>query len=160
MQTDVTRNIAARPPAIFAVVSDIAHWPQIFGAVRNIEPLTDGPVREGTRLRENRIMFGHEATEEMEVATFKPPHEFGLTLDNRGMHWEREFIIDALASGGSRVMLVFRSRPEGGVGRTMQPLMRPFMQIVLRDEMERDLADLAAAVSSRISIKVTGRAKR
>ncbi len=53
MQTDVTRNIAARPPAIFAVVSDIAHWPQIFGAVRNIEPLTDGPVsRTGTRLRD------------------------------------------------------------------------------------------------------------
>jgi hypothetical protein len=158
MQTDVTRNIAARPPAIFAVVSDVARWPEIFGAVKNIELLTDGPVRAGTRLRENRIMFGHEATEEMEVTTFKRPHEFRLALDNRGMHWEREYIIDTLASGGSRVMLIFRSRSQGGVGRTMQPLMTPLMQIVLRDEMENDLADLAAAVSSRMS--VTRRSKQ
>jgi polyketide cyclase/dehydrase/lipid transport protein len=158
MQTDVTRNIAARPPAIFAVVSDVAHWPEIFGAVKNIELLTDGPVRAGTRLRENRIMFGHKATEEMEVTTFKRPHEFRLALDNRGMHWEREYIIDALASGGSRVMLIFRSKSQGGVGRTMQPLMTPLMQIVLRDEMENDLADLAAAVSSRMS--VTRRSKQ
>jgi hypothetical protein len=160
MQTDVIRIVAARPAAIFAVVSDIAHWPQIFDAVKNVELLTDGPVRVGTRLRENRIMFGHEVAEEMEVMTFGPPHELRLALDGRGMHWEREYIIDALAGGGSRVMLIFRSRPEGGLGRTMQPLMTPLMQIVLRDEMEQDLADLAAAVSSRVSLQLAERNRR
>jgi hypothetical protein len=68
------------------------------------------------------------------------------------MHWERDYVTDALAGGGSRVTLIFPSRPEGGVGHIMQPLMTPVMQSVLRDELEQQRADIAAAVSSRVGL--------
>jgi hypothetical protein len=41
----------------------------------------------------------------------------------------------------------FRSRPTTPAGRALQPLMSPFMEITLRDELERDLSDLATAIS-------------
>jgi uncharacterized protein YndB with AHSA1/START domain len=152
MQIDLSRTVAAPPRAVFAIVADVPRWPQIFGAVKEVDLLTTGPLRTGTRLRENRILFGHDAVLEAEVVTFDPPHELRLALEHRGMVWERDHVIDAVAGGGSRVMLIFRSRPDGGVGRTMQPLMIPMMQVMLRDELEQDLADIVAAVSARISV--------
>jgi hypothetical protein len=151
MQIDLFRTVAAPPRAVFAIVADLPRWPEIFAAIKKVELLTPGPVHSGTRLRESRILFGHDAILETEVVRFDPPRELRLTLEHRGMNWERGYVIDALAGGGSRVMLIFRSRPEGGVGRTMQPLMTPMMQIILRDELEQDLADIAAAVSAGIS---------
>jgi hypothetical protein len=45
------------------------------------------------------------------------------------------------------MMLTFRSRPATPTGRALQPLMSPFMEITLRDELERDLSDLATATA-------------
>lgn len=144
MQIEVVRTVAAPPRAVFSAVSDIANWPRIFRTVHEVEVLTSGPIRVGTRLRESCVMLGHEATVTMEVATLEPPHRLRLTAENRGMHWERDYLIDALELG-SRITLIFRTRPENAVGRTFQPLMSPFMQIKLRDELEQDLADLTTA---------------
>ena len=46
-------------------------------------------------------------------------------------------------------MLLFRSRPNGGRGDALYPFMKPFHEISLRDELERDLSDIASAVSSQ-----------
>ena len=65
---DLERLIAARPPADFAIVADVANWPLIINSVRSIELLTNKPIRVGTKFRETRIMLGRETTFEMEVA--------------------------------------------------------------------------------------------
>ena len=36
-------------------------------------------------------------------------------------------------------------------GRAVHPFMTPFMEITLRDELERDLSDLASAVTAQNS---------
>lgn len=46
---------------------------------------------------------------------------------------------------GSRFTMVFRTRPETDTGRALQDFINPYMEIILRDELERDLADLAEA---------------
>ena len=45
--------------------------------------------------------------------------------------------------------LIFRSRPGTQVEHAAHPFMTPFMAITLRDELEQDLTDLAAAVSAQ-----------
>ncbi len=40
---------------------------------------------------------------------------------------------------GSRMVLIFCSRPVAPTGEVMQPLMTPFIEVNLRDELERDL---------------------
>jgi hypothetical protein len=92
------------------------------------------------------MMFGHETTEELEVEAFERPRQLCLIGQSRGMHSVRDHVIDALHVG-SRLMLIFRNRPEGESSRAAQDFISPFLQINLRDELERDLVDLATAAS-------------
>ena len=62
MQIEVAKTVAARPTAAFAIVSNVVDWPDIIRSVSNIEVLTPGPIRVGTRLREDRIMLGAKSS--------------------------------------------------------------------------------------------------
>jgi hypothetical protein len=46
-------------------------------------------------------------------------------------------------------MLIFRSRPESPAGQGYYPFVTPLLEITLRDELERDLADLASSITLR-----------
>jgi hypothetical protein len=93
-------------------------------------------------------MFGREVTQQLEIATIEHPHRLRLLADHADLHYELDHLIDAVYGGGCRMMLIFRSRPATPAGRALQPLMSPFMEITLRDELEQDLSDLATAVSA------------
>jgi hypothetical protein len=67
VQIELARTVAARPQAVFATVADVETWPRILRSVRSVELLTPGSLRVGTRLCQQRVMFGRETTEEMEV---------------------------------------------------------------------------------------------
>jgi hypothetical protein len=96
-----------------------------------------GRIGVGTRLRLTQIMLsGHETFEELEVETFERPRRLRLVGENRGMHYARDHVSDALHVG-SRLMLIFRNRPEGEPSRAAQDFISPFLQINLRDELER-----------------------
>jgi hypothetical protein len=94
-------------------------------------------------------MCGRDSVQVMEVATIERPHRFRLVIEHPDLHYEIDHLIDAVHGGGCRMMLIFRSRPETPVGRALHPFMTPFMEITLRDELERDLADLASAVTAQ-----------
>ena len=126
------------------------NWPRIIGSVTAIELLTRGRVRVGTRVRLIRIMYGRQMTEELEVETFERPRGLRLVGENRGMHYERDHVIDALHVG-SRLMLIFRNRPRQSGPGPLRNFITPFMQINLRDELERDLLGLATAAAQSAS---------
>ena len=150
MQIDA-KTVAAQPPDAFAIVANVVDWPQIISSIKAVEVLTPGPVRAGTRLREHRIMFGRNGVQELEVAAIERPHRLRLSADEPG--YELDHVIDAIYGGGCRILLIFRSRPGTPVGRAVQPFLSPFMGITLRDELEQDLADLAAAISRQASLR-------
>jgi hypothetical protein len=151
VQIELAKTVAAQPAAAFATVANVTDWPQIIDSIKRIELLTPGPIRVGTRLREDRIMFGRDITQDMQVATLERPHRLRLFAEHPDLHYEVDYLIDAVYGGGSRIMLVFRSRPETPAGRTLHPFMTPLMGITLRDELERDLSDLASAVTAKNS---------
>jgi hypothetical protein len=74
--------------------------------------LTPGPIRAGTRLRDDRIMFGRDSIQVMQVATIERPHRLRLFIEHPDLHYELDHLIDAVYGGGCRISLVFRSRPE------------------------------------------------
>jgi hypothetical protein len=155
MQIEVARTVAARPATVFGTVADIVNWPLLIRSVRAIELLTPRPIRVGTRLRQTRVVMGHETTDELEVVTIERPRRLRLVGETRGMQYELDHVIDAL-SFGSRLMMIFRNRPETPTGRGLQDFIAPIMEIKLRDDLERDLGDLAAAAVSRMRARKRG----
>lgn len=150
VQISVTRTTAVRPPTAFATLADIAKWPAMIGSVKGLELLNSGPIRVGTRIRAQRIMLGRETTEEMEIVEIERPRRLRLASNGRDLQYERDHIIDAIHTG-SRMTLIWRPRPATQVGRAVLPFITPFMEIKLRNELEQDLADLAAAISALAS---------
>jgi hypothetical protein len=148
MQIALARTVAAHPLMAFETVADIVEWPQMIRSIRSVELLTPGRVRVGTRLREQRIMFGHETTEEMRIAEIERPRRLRLVAEKREINYELDHLIDSLGIG-SRLMLVFRTRSGTSSGRALLSVISPLMEIKLRDELEQDLADLAAAISAK-----------
>jgi hypothetical protein len=148
MQIALAKTVAAHPLMAFETVADIVEWPQMIRSIRSVELLTPGRVHVGTRLREQRIMFGHETTEEMRIAEIERPRRLRLVAENREINYELDHLIDSLGIG-SRLMLVFRTRSRTSSGRALLSVISPLMEIKLRDELEQDLADLAAAISAK-----------
>ena len=56
-------------------------------------------------------MFGRDITQEMQVATVERPHRLRLFAEHPDLHYELDYLIDAVYGGGSRIMLVFAAGP-------------------------------------------------
>lgn len=150
MEIRLSKTVAAQLAKAFAVVANVLDWPHIIQSVKRIELLTPGLVREGARLREERIMFGRIEKHEMEM-TIDRPHRLRMLIEHPDLGYERDHLVDGVYGGGCRIMLIVRSRPAISVGHAAQPFIAPFMEITLRDELEQDLSDLAAAITQSVS---------
>ncbi len=93
------------------------------------------------------MLFHRNLTHQYEVAAIEPPHRLRLFAQHPDLPYELDHLIDAVTGGGSRLTLAFRSRPETTAERSFEPLVSPLIWIILRDELEHDLSDFAAAIS-------------
>jgi hypothetical protein len=117
-----------------------------------VELLTNGPVGEGTKFRETRVMHGREATEEMTFANFRPNRGYHLTAHNYGVAYLSTHEFEP-ADGGTRLTISFSGKPQTFFAKLMTP-MAYFMQGMVRKCLEDDLRDLkkAAEVSDPSSV--------
>jgi uncharacterized protein YndB with AHSA1/START domain len=106
-------EIARAPEAVFAYLTDpskLASWQD----AEEVEQLTPGPVRPGTRFREVHKAMGRRRVELTEVVTFDPGRRFeirvveGPPVDGR---WDFEAI-----DGGTRLTLTPTVRLGRGLG--------------------------------------------
>ncbi len=143
----VRRTIAAPIEAVFAQASDFANAPKHVSGIKRVEMLTDGPVRVGTRFRETRVMFGKEATEEMEVIALTPPLGYVLGSESCGCRYRCEIRLSP-SSNGTDVIMNFDAQPLTFFARIMGKLMGFMMKSVAK-ACAKDLEDLKTAVESR-----------
>jgi hypothetical protein len=152
----VEHVIPAPQEKVFALSSDFPYAADRIEAITRIEILTnphpDDAVGLGTRFRETRILFGREATEEMEVTLFEPPHRYVLEADSHGAHYVTEvrFKAEGPAGEATRVTFDFQAYPQTVFARIMSFLTAPLMRKALRQCLVKDLEDLErAAVAAR-----------
>ena len=155
MQIELSRTVATHPAGAFQIIADVLAWPLKLSSVLSVELVDAGPLKVGTRLRLTRLLFGREATLNMEVATIERPHRLRFFVAHPEFKYELDHLIDAIYGGGCRMTLIYRSRPHSDVGQALQPFLTPSMQILLRDELENDLAELAADVAASEAEKVS-----
>jgi uncharacterized membrane protein len=134
----VTQRIEAPLDRVFAAFIDLPRAAQMIPAIRRIEMLTEGPVRVGTRWRETRVMFGKEATEEMEIAALEPKGSYTV----RGVSCGAEFVTElrfADVGAATEVEMEVRTRPLTFSAWLLAPLgwlMMGVMKKCLAEDLE------------------------
>jgi hypothetical protein len=149
MQLEARSRIGSPAAKVFSTISDVEHWPQIICSVESVRLLTERPISQGTRLRETRVIFGQLRNHEMAIVEFEEPRRLRLLVEDPDIDYQLDHIIDAVFELGSELTLRFKSRPMSLAERAAHPFMRPSMLPILQRELERDLADLLAAVRAR-----------
>ncbi len=88
----VTERINAPSDQIFEVMTDIQSWPENISGITEVQVIS-GPqtLNVGTRWKETRIMFGKQATEEMEVTEFEQNRRYVVESESCGSHFRTEF---------------------------------------------------------------------
>lgn len=145
----ITKHIAAPPERVFARMTDLRKAPEFISKIKRLEVMTEGPIRVGTRFRETRVMFGREATEEMEVTELDPPNGYALGCESHGCRYRIEFRLTP-SGDGTEVQMRFEAVPLTLVAKVLCVLFRPMMKSMTK-ECAKDLDDIAAAVEGRPS---------
>lgn len=149
MAIRVSTSIACSPASVFTVCTDIERWTERIRDIIKVELLTEGPMSVGTRFRETRMMFGREATEEMEVTAFEPGQSYTLQAENCGAQYVTK--TDFRTEGdGCRVTMEMHVRPITLLAKLMMPLGW-LMSGMLKKCLEKDLNDLKHHLESPAS---------
>lgn len=77
--------IAAKIGRVFEYLTDLEVVPDWMPAVHRVEKVTDGPLGQGTRLKETRDHGGRDRTTELEVTGFDPPRLYRVSGGGMGI---------------------------------------------------------------------------
>ena len=80
IRIELTVEVARPPEDVFELLSDIERLSEWQASA--VEAHTDGPLAEGSRVREKRRLLGREVDTELEVVAYEPPRR--LTLRSLG----------------------------------------------------------------------------
>lgn len=136
-------HIARTPDEVFAFTANLENLPQWLPNIKQIEKLTDGPIRPGTVFRETRQFGKRMAQADIEVLIHEPP----LRHSARGRFPGGEAVYHYTFTpeeGGTRVEMVAEVTGKW-LGVLLVPLMVSTMQKQDGDQLER----LKAALESR-----------
>jgi carbon monoxide dehydrogenase subunit G len=140
----VSTNVSAPIDRVFAVFTDLEKAVDRIPDITALEVLTEGPFGEGTRWRETRVLFKKEATEEMWVTGFDPPHGYVVEAESHGMRYATRFRF-APEGEGTKVSWEFAGIPVSLGAKIMAPIFNVLMKGTMTKCMRRDLEALRDA---------------
>jgi peptide subunit release factor 1 (eRF1) len=144
MRLVLEETIAAPKRTVFDVFTDLGKAPERIEGITKLEVLGGGPVGKGTRFRETRVMFGKEATEEMEITGFEAPDRYTVEGYSCGARFFTEYTFE----GGQRetkVTMTMVTKNETLFAKVMGPIMGLMMSGAMKKAMAKDHAELRRA---------------
>lgn len=149
MEITVSRNIAARPERVWAVITDLEHTAKTLSGVQHIERIDDSAdFAIGTRWRETRTMFGREATEEMEVTAIEPGRSYTVIAGNDTTTYTSVLRVEPTADDTSQLSMTFGARTSGVIANALAATVGRLFQGATRKMLQRDLDDIAKAAET------------
>jgi carbon monoxide dehydrogenase subunit G len=136
----LTKRIDAPVEEVFALFTDFAQAAGRIPAITKLELLTPGAIGVGTRFRETRMMFGREATEEMEITAFEPGRSYEISCHSCGAMFHTTFRFDPEGTG-TIVSATFTTRALSWFAWLMKPLSA-LMMPMMRKCVAKDIEDL------------------
>ncbi len=141
------RHIDAQPEVVFQLASDFARLAETIQGIEKTTMLTEGPVGVGTRFRETRVLFGKEATQELEVAAFDEPHGYTVDCESCGLRYRAAYHFGGDIAG-THVRLEVDCQPVTWMAKLMSPLSRLMMRPRIKC-IEADLEDLKTVAEAK-----------
>ena len=140
MEIRLSQLVNAPVEKVFDVFSDISQAENRIEGITKIEMLSDVTSGVGTRWRETRILFGREATEEMEISAYSPNQSYEVVAESRGMKYHSIYRFTPSADG-TQVEMVFSGTATTLATRLMS-LLGFLFQGATRKALEADMVAL------------------
>ena len=140
MEVKASKHINAPVDVTFDIFSDIPAIEKRISGITKVELLSDVTQGVGTRWRETRILFGREATEEMEISALQPNRSYEVVAASHGFEYHSKYTFTE-KDGGTLVEMVFTGRAISLAAKLMTPLGYLFKNAT-RKALEADMNEL------------------
>jgi uncharacterized protein YndB with AHSA1/START domain len=107
---DVEIDFDRPPEDVFALLTDIARLPEWQASA--VSAAAEGPMGEGTRIRETRRLLGREYRVVHEVVAFDPPHRFVVQSVESPLPLTVAHTLEP-SGGGTHLEVVGEAKPKG-----------------------------------------------
>lgn len=95
----VSTTIQAAPETVFAYISDLTRHPEWASDPVKITPITDGPIRVGSRYYSEAQSHGITFKAELVVTEYDPPKRFGFSGNDATGKFSHEFTLSSQPGG-------------------------------------------------------------
>jgi uncharacterized protein YndB with AHSA1/START domain len=145
----VDSQVAAPVERVFEVFTDLEHVADRVSNIRDIQALTTGGFKLGTRWLETREVLGHLDSAEMQVTAFERNRTYTITHHKAGTAIDTVFTFKPF-EGGTKVQIEFVLESHGLPPGLLAPLGWAITGKV-RDVIGRDLADLKESTEKQFA---------
>jgi carbon monoxide dehydrogenase subunit G len=144
MRCESTVVVGKPPEAVFPWLVDVDKVPQWMTGLERYEPVEPGPLRVGSKIRQELVVSGHRLAFDLEVTELSPPRRAVLRFEGSGFKAANEYGL-AAADGGTRVTWVV----SGDTTSFRARLIAPMVQAKLQEKLDGDLARLRALLEGQ-----------
>jgi carbon monoxide dehydrogenase subunit G len=142
MRCESTVTVDKPPAEVFPWLLDADKVPRWMTGLEVYDPLDPGPLRVGSRIRQELSVSGHQLRFEMRVAELDPPRRAVLRFEGSGFKAANDYSVRD-AGGDSRVTWVI----SGDATSFKARLIVPLVQAKLQEKLNTDLARLRALLA-------------
>jgi carbon monoxide dehydrogenase subunit G len=142
MRCESTVTVDKPPAEVFPWLLDADKVPRWMTGLEVYDPLDPGPLRVGSRIRQELAVSGHQLRFEMRVAELDPPRRAVLRFEGSGFKAANDYSVRD-AGGDSRVTWVI----SGDATSFKARLIVPLVQAKLQEKLNTDLARLRALLA-------------
>jgi carbon monoxide dehydrogenase subunit G len=129
-----------KPPAdVFPWLLEADKVPRWMTGLEVYEPLDAGPLRVGSRIRQELSVSGQQLRFELVVARLEPPHAATMRFEGSGFKAANEYAVRPAGSGSEVTWVI-----SGDTTSFKARLIAPMVAAKLQEKLETDLARLRA----------------
>jgi uncharacterized membrane protein len=141
MTIKVDTKINAPIEKVFDTFADISSAQDIISGITKIDILSDVKSGVGTRWRETRVMFGKEATEEMEITDLQKNAFYTVEADSHGTKYKTVFEFESEDDNSTLVTMTFEGKPYT-FGARIMGIMWFLLKGATKKALGQDMLDL------------------
>ena len=135
--------IAREPVEVFPWLLEEDRVPRWTGGLESYRLSGEGPVREGSRVRQVVEVSGRRIDVELEVTRHAPPHAAESRFSTNGIDVVSTYRLEPDA-GGTRLTQSLEAKPTSFSGRLLLPVVQPHLERKVTEDLGR-LRELLAS---------------